>query len=45
MIGLYNLGLTDFDFVCVDGTIIKATNSPFNVIYYEDASFDKKLEI
>ncbi|AWX33231.1 transposase [Methanosphaera sp. BMS] len=33
----YNLGLTDFDFVCVDGTIIKAINSPFNVIYYEDA--------
>ena len=33
----YNLGLTDFDYVCVDGTIIKATNSPFNVIYYEDA--------
>lgn len=33
----YTLGLTDFDFVCVDGTIIKATNSPFNVIYYEDA--------
>lgn len=25
----YNLGLTDFDYVCVDGTIIKATNSPF----------------
>ena len=33
----YTLGLTDFDFVCIDGTIIKATNSPFNVIYYEDA--------
>ena len=33
----YNFGLTDFDFVCVYGTIIKATNSPFNVIYYEDA--------
>ena len=33
----YTLGLTDFNFVCVDGTIIKATNSPFNVIYYEDA--------
>lgn len=33
----YSLGLTDFDHVCVDGTIIKATNSPFNVIYYEDA--------
>ncbi|MBQ6444664.1 MAG: transposase [Methanosphaera sp.] len=23
----YTLGLTDFDFVCVNGTIIKATNS------------------
>ena len=33
----YTLGLTDFNFVCVDGTIIKAINSPFNVIYYEDA--------
>ena len=33
----YTIGLTDFDFVCVDGTIIKATNSPFNVIYYDDA--------
>ena len=33
----YSLGLTDFDYVCIDGTIIKATNSLFNVIYYEDA--------
>ena len=33
----YSLGLTDFDYVCIDGTIIKATNSPFNIIYYEDA--------
>lgn len=33
----YNLGLTDFSYVCVDGTIIKATNSPFNVIYRDDA--------
>lgn len=33
----YSLDLTDFDYVCIDGTIIKATNSPFNVIYYEDA--------
>ena len=33
----YSLGLTDFDYVYVDGTIIKATNSLFNVIYDDDA--------
>lgn len=37
---VYDLGLTSFDHVAIDGTIIKAYNSSFNVIRKTDV---KKL--
>ena len=36
LIFAYYIGFTDFEHIALDGTILKAFNSPFNILKMED---------